>query len=77
MPSGVTPVETGLIHAYRQACDTPERATIIRRYAEINHLSMGRAEDALDLWAHLLDVAQKSLQICASLPHCPTLSRSS
>ena len=61
MPSGVTPVEAGLIHAYQCADDAPERATIIRRYAEITHLSMGRAEDALDLWAHLLDIARKSL----------------
>jgi hypothetical protein len=62
MPSGVTPVESGLIHAYQCARDAPERGTIIHRYAKITHLSMGRAEDALDLWAHLLDIARKSLQ---------------
>lgn len=61
MPSGVTPVEARLIHAYRCARDVPERGTIIRRYAEITHLSMGRAEDALDLWAYMLDIAWKAL----------------
>jgi hypothetical protein len=62
MPAGVTPVEAGLIDAYRCARDASGRATIIRRYAEITRLSMGRAEDALDLWAHLLDIARKSLR---------------
>jgi hypothetical protein len=57
MPSGLTPVEAGLIRDYRCARDVPERATIVRRYAEISHFSIGRAEDALDLWVHLLDVA--------------------
>lgn len=59
MPSGVTLDEARLIHAYRSAADAPERATIIRRYGEITHLSMGRAEDALDLWAHLLNIARE------------------
>ena len=59
MPSGVTVAEVGLIHAYRSAAHAPERATIIRRYAEITHLSLGRAEDALDLWIHLLETVRQ------------------
>jgi hypothetical protein len=59
MPSGVTVAEIGLIHAYRSVAHAPERAAIIRRYAEITRLSLGRAEDALDLWIHLLDTARQ------------------
>jgi hypothetical protein len=58
MPSGVTVAEVGLIRAYRSVAHALERATIIRRYAEITHLSLGRAEDALDLWVHLLETAR-------------------
>jgi hypothetical protein len=59
MPSVVTVAEVGLIHAYRSVAHGPERVTIIRRYAEINHLSLGRAEDALALWVHLLETARQ------------------
>jgi hypothetical protein len=48
----ITVTEIELIRAYRSAA---ERTPIIRRYAEITHLSLGRAEDALDLWVHLLE----------------------
>jgi hypothetical protein len=48
----ITFAEIELIRLYRSAA---ERTPIIRRYAEINRLSLGRAEDALDLWVHLLE----------------------
>jgi len=47
------------IHAYRSVAHAPERATIIRRYAEITHRSLGRAEDALDFLIHLLETARQ------------------
>jgi len=53
MLSEITFAEIELIRVYRSAA---ERAPIIRRYAEINHLSLGRAEDALDRWVHLLEL---------------------
>lgn len=49
---GMTFAEMELIRAYRSAA---ERTPIIRRYAEVTHPSLGRAEDALDLWVHLLE----------------------
>ncbi|HTR36875.1 MAG TPA: hypothetical protein VMH80_13285 [Bryobacteraceae bacterium] len=49
---GLTMPEIELIRDYRCA---PDRVPLIRRYAELTHLSLGRAEDALDLWVHLLE----------------------
>ena len=49
---GLSISEIELIRDYRCAA---ERAPLIRRYAELTHLSLGRAEDALDLWVHLLE----------------------
>ncbi|HUA19461.1 MAG TPA: hypothetical protein VMB25_12010 [Bryobacteraceae bacterium] len=49
---GLTISEIELIRDYRCAAD---RSPLIRRYAELAHLSLGRAEDALDLWVHLLE----------------------
>jgi hypothetical protein len=54
MRSGLTLSEWGLIYAYQSSAGIAERSPIIHRYAEIAHLSLGRAEDALDLWVHLL-----------------------
>jgi len=51
MTSPVTFAEARLISAYRVSTD---RSAIIRSYADMNHLSLGRAEDALDLWVHIL-----------------------
>jgi hypothetical protein len=48
----MTQAEVELIYNYRFAA---ERTPIIRQYAEITRLSLGRAEDALDLWSHLLE----------------------
>jgi hypothetical protein len=54
MPSRISFAELGLIQAYRSTTAIAARSPIIRRYADITHLSVGRAEDALDLWVHLL-----------------------
>lgn len=54
MPSRVSFAELGLIQAYGSTTRMAERRPIICRYAEITRLSVGRAEDALDLWVHLL-----------------------
>lgn len=53
MPAAMTLAEMKLVDAYRSVA-VAERAPIIRRYADMTHLSLGRAEDALDLWAHML-----------------------
>ena len=47
-PSGVTVAEVGLIHAYQSVATCPRGLPSIRRYAEISHRSLGRAEDGLD-----------------------------
>jgi hypothetical protein len=59
----VTLAEIELIRAYRSVAD---RTPIIRRYAEITHLSLGRAEDALDLWVHLLEPQAERISV---VPH--------
>lgn len=53
MTSSLTFAEANLINAYRCA-SIANRVAIIRRYADLTKLSMGRAEDALDLWSHIL-----------------------
>jgi hypothetical protein len=50
----LTSTETSLVLAYRASSSAAERGSIIGRYAEMARLSMGRAEDALDLWAYML-----------------------
>jgi hypothetical protein len=50
----LTSIETSLVIAYRGSSTAAERGPIIQRYAELARLSMGRAEDALDLWAYML-----------------------
>jgi hypothetical protein len=52
MMSEMTQTEVELICNYRSSS---EREPIIRQYAELTRLSLGRAEDALDLWSHLLE----------------------
>ncbi|HLX43640.1 MAG TPA: hypothetical protein VKR43_09410 [Bryobacteraceae bacterium] len=49
----LTIAEENLINAYRTA-PAADRSAIIRSYASLKRLSPGRAEDALDLWAHML-----------------------
>jgi hypothetical protein len=50
----LTIAEENLINAYRTAPAAADRSAIIRSYASLKRLSPGRAEDALDLWAHML-----------------------
>ena len=50
----LTSIETTLVVAYRASSNAAERGSLIRRYAEMSRLSVGRAEDALDLWAYML-----------------------
>lgn len=50
----LTSFEINLVAAYRSSSSLPERISIVRRYAELTRLSMGRAEDALDLLAYML-----------------------
>ena len=50
----LTFAEEKLISAYRAKPAAAERSEIIRKYADMKRLSLGRAEDALDLWAHML-----------------------
>jgi hypothetical protein len=50
----LTFAEASLINAYGSTSIATDRQAIIRRYADMTRLSMGRAEDALDLWVHIL-----------------------
>ena len=50
----LTFAEENLIKAYRAKPAGAERSEIIRKYADMKRLSLGRAEDALDLWTHML-----------------------
>ena len=50
----LTSIETKLVIAYRASSNAGERGSIIRRYAEMARLSVGKAEDALDLWVYML-----------------------
>ncbi len=49
----LTATEANLIHTYRSA-SIPDRVAVVRKYAQATHLSLGRAEDALDLWVYML-----------------------
>jgi hypothetical protein len=55
----ITAAEANLIQSYRSV-STPDRSAIVRRYAQMTHLSLGRAEDALDLWVYMLANASRS-----------------
>jgi hypothetical protein len=50
----LTSIETTLVIAYRASSNAAERGSLIRRYAELSRLSVGKAEDALDMWAYML-----------------------
>jgi hypothetical protein len=53
MSNILTAAEANLIHTYRSV-SIPDRVAIVRKYAQATHLSLGRAEDALDLWVYML-----------------------
>jgi hypothetical protein len=55
----MTAAEANLIHSYRSV-SIPDRMAVVRKYAQETHLSLGRAEDALDLWVYMLANALRS-----------------
>jgi hypothetical protein len=59
MSNILTAAEASLIQTYRSV-SIPDRAAIVRQYAQATHLSLGRAEDALDLWVYMLANASRS-----------------
>ena len=63
----LTAAEENLINAYRVTPAAADRSAIIRSYAALKRLSLGRAEDALDLWTYMFanHVARPRLD-CAS-----------
>lgn len=50
----ITLSEIELVRAYQSTPEALKKAAIIRRYADLLKLSLGRAEDQLDLWAYML-----------------------
>jgi hypothetical protein len=46
--------ERRLIREYRSQRNLQERRGVISDYARLMHMSDARAQDALDLWVHLL-----------------------
>ena len=46
--------EEELIRGYWSQHNTQRRFVVIREHARLMHMSDSRAEDALDLWVHLL-----------------------
>jgi hypothetical protein len=44
--------EGELIQEYWNQPSPQRRSVVIRDYARLMHMSVGRAEDALDLWVH-------------------------
>jgi hypothetical protein len=59
MPDILTAAEATLVHNYRSV-PIPDRTAIVRKYAQVTHLSLGRAEDALDLWVYMLASVSRS-----------------
>jgi len=55
----LTATEADLIHSYRSV-SIPDRGAIVRKYAQVTHVSLGRAEDALDLWVYMLGNSSRS-----------------
>jgi hypothetical protein len=55
----LTATEANLIRAYRSV-PSLDRGAIVSKYAQMTHLSLGRAEDALDLWVYMLAKASHS-----------------
>jgi hypothetical protein len=53
MTNILTATEANLIHEYRSV-SIPDRVAVVRKYAQVTHVSLGRAEDALDLWVYML-----------------------
>lgn len=54
--------EGELIREYWSQSNPQRRCGGFRDYARLMHLSVGRAEDALDLWVHLLTPVTPGIQ---------------
>ena len=54
MSTHITATEVELVRAYQSTSEATKKASIIRRYADLLKLSLGRAEDQLDLCAYML-----------------------
>lgn len=54
--------ERGLIREYWSQPNPQRRCVVIRDYARLMHMSVGRAEDALDLWGHFLTQVTARIQ---------------
>jgi hypothetical protein len=58
MSTELTLTEIDLVRAYQATPEATERTPIILRYAEFMNLSLGRAEDQLDLWTYMLQASR-------------------
>jgi hypothetical protein len=54
--------EGGLIRKYWSQPNPQRRCMVIRDYARLMHMSVGRAEDALDLGVHFLTQVTARIQ---------------
>jgi hypothetical protein len=54
--------ERELIREYWRQPNPQRRWVVIRDYAQLMHMPVGRAEDALDLWVHLLTRVTPGIQ---------------
>ena len=66
----ITKQELPLIRECRSKLDPLPRRGVIQDYARLMHMSEGRAEDALDLWVHLL--AESVPMDCSASSTLPT-----
>ena len=56
--------ETILIADYLSATDDKQRRKVIARYAQAMHLSIGCAEDMLDVLVHLIGFRRNTVSEC-------------
>jgi len=56
--------ETILIADYLSGTDDKQRREVIARYAQAAHLSIGRAEDMLDVLVHLMGFRRNTASKC-------------
>ena len=54
--------EGELIREYRSRPNPRRRCLVIHNYARLMHMAVSRAEDALDLWVHLLGQVTPGIQ---------------
>ena len=59
--------ETILIADYLSGTDDKQRREVIARYAQAAHLSIGRAEDMLDVLVHLMGFRRNTVPECQTV----------